>query len=1374
MRNRIYAKSVALLLASTLLLSAAIGNIRSVSAQEVQTNASQQPDINISDLTWKSAVAGWGTTQLNKSIDGNPLNVAGKSYSNGIGTHANSKIVYDLYPTYSRFVAVAGIDTDINSNPDSVKAKVKFIVKVDGVDLASSPEVLKNGSYTFDVPIPAGSKQLTLVVDSVGEITCDHGDWVDAGFILDSTHGTPNESQPVEVSSPNGKVTGLVKQSSGKLVYSVNMAGKPVIEESNLGILADGMDIGNKVELGTPERSAPAQESYPWTGVHSIAQDLHTLTKIPITNVITGLQYTLEVKMFDDGIAFRYVIPEGTSARNISGESTSFKVPAGSQVWYSTNITSYESKYTKANAELVPVGTQIAPPLTFKLLDNLGYASITEGALVNYAGMSLIASGNQTFKANFQNNGSWSLSGQIETPWRIVMLSPDLNGLVNNDIISNVSAPPSDSYKDADWIHPGSSTWSWLGGGGVTVDNMKLYMDYASELGIPYNLVDEGWQSWSSSSGTYWDALKDVIDYGKQKNVATWVWKAAPDRNGIKGIYDQTARRELFQKLHDLGVVGVKIDFIDGEEMFKMNFYRDTLIDATEFHLMVDFHGANKPTGLSRTYPNELSREAVYGLEQGAPPADFNATLPFTRYLAGHGDYTPLSFSGHMGNSSWSNQLATALTFTSPYMVFGEHPQKMIVNPAVELIKSMPSTWDETIVLPESEIGQVSALARRHGTTWYVAVINGLDSRSMKFNLSFLGDGSYQAAIYGDDLMKQQGYSLASKNVNKYTELTADMRSSGGYVAKFSKLDMEPYGGGFVDSKKVVLHATSPQSEIHYTLDGSEPTVNSPKYANYIQITGTSTLRAKILAGDGSGTDISARFNQTSPYLEITYDGNGDKVDKGGKVHFQTNAEGSNYDIRYTLDGSEPDRQSLLYTAPFSFASSRAVIKAKLFIEGHDAVSAEKKLFSVEHMLPTPSLPDVYLNDLTWVSATTGFSSIKLNKSIDGNPLTVAGQVYGKGIGTHAPSDIVYNIVPGAKRFVAVAGVDNEVNKDGQGSIIFKVYVDGVLMSDSPVMGNNEFWNFNVKLPENAKQIKLTLDDYDGKNFDHGDWVNAGFLYSTSIHPAATLYVDPNSVPAGQTFDVQYGLTDISDSYLAQDLTVKYDPEQLEFVSVSSLQEGFIVSDHKQVDAGTIRVIAFSEGTSHAVHTDGDVLKFTFKSRQLTQGSSAAILVQNIVLAKADGSEYDVPGAEGHVLITVINKANLQAAIASAQQAYDAAIEGSAPGQYPVGSKAVLQAAINKAQAVVNNEQAGQDQVEQAAAELQEALQSFLSSVHTSSPGDVNNDGKYSIGDLAIVAAAYGRTSDDPNWNQFKQSDLNLDGKIDLLDLVIVAQQIIQ
>jgi len=216
--------------------------------------------------------------------------------------------------------------------------------------------------------------------------------------------------------------------------------------------------------------------------------------------------------------------------------------------------------------------------------------------------------------------------------------------------------------------------------------------------------------------------------------------------------------------------------------------YQSILRESAARHIMVNFHGANKPAGEARTWPNELTREGIYGLEhrQTAEWSRHNTTLPFTRYLAGAADYTPVVFGERRKETSWAHQIATAAVFTSPLLVFGAHPQSLLDNAAVDVIRNLPSTWDETVVLPSSEIGELAAFARRKGTTWFVAVLNGPTARTVRIDLGFLGKGRYDALVVRDNLDDAAAVVVAKATMTSTTPLSIHLRSGGGFIARLT------------------------------------------------------------------------------------------------------------------------------------------------------------------------------------------------------------------------------------------------------------------------------------------------------------------------------------------------------------------------------------------------------------------------------------------------------------------------------------------------------------------------------------------------------------------------------------------------------------
>ncbi len=601
-------------------------------------------------------------------------------------------------------------------------------------------------------------------------------------LLLTACGGCSAVTGKVVVTSPDGKVTAAVDvDGSGRLVYSVGFGSTVVIKPSPMGVTVDGKDLGDGVRIGEPKTDT-IDETYPTRGWHTRARNHCNVATIPITHVAGGAQLSLVLRAYNDGVAYRYVVP-GEGKRTVGGEASAWKLPDDATVWYHSNTKNYEAEHKHRTAESFKPGTIIAPPMMFKLPGNAGYAALTEGALYDYSGMTLRSAGESKFLGVFEDDESWELAGTIESPWRIVMISPDLNCLVNSDIITNVSPPPAPELADADWIRPGRALWSWWSEGTGDWTLQKRYADAAAKMGFEYILVDAGWRKWKSGNQDAWALLKEVVDYARAKGVDVWVWKR------WNGVAHPKARNDFFAKAKSLGVVGVKVDFMDSESKERLDFYEACLRDAAKHKLMINFHGANKPTGEARTWPNEMTREGIKGLEYNkwaVVSAEHNATLPLTRFLAGHGDYTPCTFDPkRLKRTTWTHQIATTIVFTSPVMHWADNPKRYLANPALDLIKTIPPVWDETRVLAISGVGEIAAFARRTDKTWFLGILNGGGKRTVKVPLGFLGDGEYAASLVRDVARKWAGLSREAKTVRKGDTLSAAMNEGGGFVGCF-------------------------------------------------------------------------------------------------------------------------------------------------------------------------------------------------------------------------------------------------------------------------------------------------------------------------------------------------------------------------------------------------------------------------------------------------------------------------------------------------------------------------------------------------------------------------------------------------------------
>jgi len=606
--------------------------------------------------------------------------------------------------------------------------------------------------------------------------------------------------EQVQVASPDGNVKLTILPNAERLTFTVTLGNTTVLDPSTIIMNLDGYDLSSGVVFGDVERYE-INETYPWHGAHGTAINQCNGARISLKNDLSFIDYVLEIRAFDDGAAFRHVIPADDGASRVPDEYTTFIVPRGSTVWYHDLGGHYEAAYKKNDISDVPPGQWAGPPVTFKLPGNAGYGSITEANLVNYSGMALEADGrrglvtalghrqplNYPYELRFGREEARrlgkpaSISETITTPWRVVMVGQDLNTLVNSTIVSNLCPPPDPKYfpkgiKTA-WTKPGRAVWRYLDGGDRSFKGMKEFSRMAGQLGYEYHILEGFWSRWSD------EQIKEIVKYSRQQGVRLLFWVHS-NRLGTP-----EARNEFFTRLHSLGVAGAKIDFLDHEAKEVIDHYEKLLKKAAENQMVVNFHGANKPTGRARTWPNEIVREAVRGMESSSlrERARHETVLPFARYLAGHADYTTMHFGERRRDSTWTHQIASLAVFASPLLTVAAHPQSVLDNPAVDMIKSIPAVWDETIVLPESEIGELAIFARRTGDMWFLAVMCGPQAKTIQVPLSFLGDGRYNALLVRDNKENDAAVVLQDRTVRRGDTLTIEMINGGGFVGRFSK-----------------------------------------------------------------------------------------------------------------------------------------------------------------------------------------------------------------------------------------------------------------------------------------------------------------------------------------------------------------------------------------------------------------------------------------------------------------------------------------------------------------------------------------------------------------------------------------------------------
>lgn len=598
-----------------------------------------------------------------------------------------------------------------------------------------------------------------------------------------------------KTASPDGNIEMNVYVSDNTLSYNVLWEGDTVIGTSRLGIVIDGCDIGGKAEIKKVSKKE-INEKYKTRGIHSNA--LNYANEYDFQILSNGMEYQIQTRVYDDGVAFRYIIP-GNGLRTVNSETTEFSLEKNMPVWFferknDWKLKTYAGEWLKTVSDSLYCVSPNGPVQGKVLLYELGnerYLAVTEAALYDYSGMRLEARKDASLKVNFTENEGFKVNDTIVTPWRVIIMANGLNELVNTDIITNLNPDPDNELfnNDMSWIKPGRSVWSWWSypDAYMTADYEKKMIDCAYLLGYEYTMLDEGWEKWNNK----WDTLKDICNYAAQKNVGVWVWKHSDQIINPDNDYETMAC--FLDSVANAGCVGMKIDFMNGESKSIIDFDIRALEMCAERKLMVNFHGCQAPTGEYRRFPNELTREGIRGLELNKMDrclsSNHNVALAFTRCILNNADYTPVGFS-KPGKTTWAHQLATAYVFTSPLLVVAENPEILLndleIRPALPLLKAVPTVWDETIVLPESDIDGLVLMARRKGNEWFLLALSGKEGRDISLNASFLPDGEWNVYEVSD------GQDNCKMNAKTYkctsdSTITFKLNDNGGYVAHFIK-----------------------------------------------------------------------------------------------------------------------------------------------------------------------------------------------------------------------------------------------------------------------------------------------------------------------------------------------------------------------------------------------------------------------------------------------------------------------------------------------------------------------------------------------------------------------------------------------------------
>ncbi|MDR3793045.1 MAG: glycoside hydrolase family 97 protein [Terracidiphilus sp.] len=661
------------------------------------------------------------------------------------------------------------------------------------------------------------------------------------GFLAGSFAVAPVRAQLQEpaakVVSPSGQIAVLLydapgekhpersaweKPGPGEIRYAVEFHGKTLMAPARLGLELAGLPALGPGMHAVAVKTASADESYTIpAGKTKSVRDHWNGATVEMADA-AGRKLNVEVRVFDDGAAFRYQVPQqaGLDKVKIVRELTGFAY-AKDSVTYPLILpgfqNSYEEEYQLRMASGLHNNWLIGLPLLAQVPD-VGWVAITEADIDNYAGMYVKKDSgflspvlHAELAPRLEEAGvAVETATPFQSPWRVLMIADEAAKLIESNIVLNLN-PPS-KIADTSWIVAGKSAWDWWSDQaapsvsfktGMNTATMKHYIDFASQAGFRYMLIDAGWAlaPERKSSDDYAAAadirkvvpevdMQELIRYAGEKHVKLWLWS---HWTSVDKYMD-----EAFPLFEKWGVAGVKIDFMNRDDQWMVNWYRKVIAAAAEHHLMIDYHGAFKPDGLRRTYPNLMTREGVLGKEYlkfsaRTTPAH-NATLPFTRMLAGPMDYTP----GAFGNSNLKNfavknhepmslgtraqELALYVVFESPLEMVSDYPERYAGQKEFEFLKKVPATWDEVHAIGGQPMEWV-ALARKSGNEWYVGALTNWTPREIKVPLDFLGKGSYEAEIWSDapDAAEEATHTvLTHRRVDAGTVLNVTMAPGGG------------------------------------------------------------------------------------------------------------------------------------------------------------------------------------------------------------------------------------------------------------------------------------------------------------------------------------------------------------------------------------------------------------------------------------------------------------------------------------------------------------------------------------------------------------------------------------------------------------------
>lgn len=620
--------------------------------------------------------------------------------------------------------------------------------------------------------------------------------------------------------SPDGQLQFLFKQSKAGLKYDVTYKNKRVITGGSLGVhFAQEGFFGNNLKL-SKVIFRDGEEKYSLVvGKTSSVQERYREMVLPLEQTVKPFRkLNIVVRAFNDGIAFRYEFPQQNNIDSLvlAAEYSTFPLPADTKtlaLFFPNFTSSHEGLYSYSLWKDVKEDTLIDVPVLFELPGV--FLGITEAALTDYAGMYLVKkNGIATSKLSpFRNDTGIAVKHNLphQSPWRVLMISDRVGALIESNILTNLSPPC--KIDDLSWLKTGKTTWPWWNGniipdtiaGGNNFETNQHYIDFCARNGIEFHsVVEYGLHEWYVNDGAGFSPgpgadpskavpglnMQAICDYAKEKGVGIRVWVH------WRALYPKLD--QAFEQYEKWGIQGLMVDFMDRDDQQMVNIQEEILQKAAKHKLHIQFHGAYKPTGMNRTWPNEFTREGVLNYEYNKwdriVNPDHDLTIPFTRLLAGPTDYHLGGFRAvnaakfrpqyarPMYIGTRCHMLAMFVVLESALGMTADFPDAYEGQPGFEFIKQVPTTWDETKV-PDAKVSEHITIARRKNNDWFVGSVTNSQAREISVPLSFLPAGEFEATIYTDvEGQDPNQLKKETRSVKSSDRLSIQLAPGGGMV----------------------------------------------------------------------------------------------------------------------------------------------------------------------------------------------------------------------------------------------------------------------------------------------------------------------------------------------------------------------------------------------------------------------------------------------------------------------------------------------------------------------------------------------------------------------------------------------------------------